>query len=295
VKYLHKYHFFLFILMGIVVVCGWSFVKPKMLEVTRLQLTKEELIKNINTGNRLVEEEDKIQAQVLDIKNKMASYIRFNDRAAVKAELLTTILQTGEQYGFVIKVIDSVSWHERSETELLNIHVIANGTFSQFYAFIDKLFQYSLPCMISNFSISVLPNGLLEIDMHLGAFFIKTADAQWVSLPQWKSRSNRKELGEVLDPFYKAKHEVELKNFSSSEFVSRLNAISYDQIKFVGYMVDDDRRWALAKLPDGEAVEIFQNVVFGVEKVRVESISEEGVVIEINGEKKLMHYVINHL
>lgn len=274
---------------------GWSYVKPIMLEVNKLQIIKSELIAKINEEKGFVREEEKIKVQNLDIKKKMARYIRFDDKSVVKTELLTAILQAGECQGFVIKSIDSVNWRAVSNTEVLTMHVIANGTFAQFYAYIDKIFRYSLPFVLSDFSIAVLASGLLEIDMHLDAFFVKTFDAQWVSLPQWKIRSLRRELGDGLDPFYKAKREIELINFNSSELASRLDRVSYDQIRFVGYMVDDERRWVLARLPDGGTVEIFQNTVFGVEKVKVESISEEGVLLEVSGEKKLVRYAINSL
>lgn len=144
------------------------------------------------------------------------------------------------------------------------------GKFLQLVDFIEILSDYSLPIILTDFSLQSISSESVQIDMQFLGIYIAGFGR---SPGMWYSTQTTSHLKPILrDPF-------------ATPAVNngvRDDLLSIHQMRYVGYLQQENLFWGLLMLPNGKTIHVRQGDILGLEKLRVVSVDEKRIQFENN-------------
>jgi Tfp pilus assembly protein PilO len=199
---------------------------------------------------------------------------------SVSSEMLAAVIKVAEENGLTITSANPLPWMQNSDLTVFNFSIMAEGQYGQFVEFLLRLSTCPFTLMLADFSIETVAFDRLKITLKIAGFFIKSSDSSFVS----PLKPLKRQIHFDRDPF------LVQKNNLITQASSLQTAIH--NIKFVGFIRDVKRSWALAMLPSKKTIVIIQNNLVGLEKARFVGLNEHEVILEIHGKKSFIKYAL---
>lgn len=263
-------YFYWVILVGILGVGLYLDAKPMLENLFLTRASIKMVAEQWQSEKNMIKQKVRMQNQVQELSKKLADYFS-SEKTSI--EVFARIWQLGEMYGLVMQVLEPIQL--KNTHNVLAMHLLATGNFFQYTAFFSALAQASLPLLVTDFSLQLEKNNQVRIEMTLNGISIAMKKTARTSL--LVSVSN------AQDPFLE-KNEFVLTDQSANDLALILS-IPWQQLRLAGYLQEDQKRFALMKLPNEKTVAVSPGDYIGLEKMRVVMVGENVVMIEGSGQK----------
>ncbi len=241
-------------------------VKPKVMRIWQMKQMEKDFCAQYDKEMSLVNNQEMIRKDLKQVSEKVVSYFR-NNNFLLTTEIIEAILQASKASGLVVQTIQPATRQMNQAINTNPIHLILLGKFAQLVNFFEILSHYSLPIVLKDFSLRSLPSELVQMDMQfLGVYIGGFGNSKG----GWSKMQNSDFKLNLRDPF-----EVPAVNSKvNNDFASIY------QMKYVGYLQQDNFFWGFLMLPSGKTIHVSQGDILGVEKMRVVSLDINQIKFE---------------
>lgn len=282
-------YFFIFAIIIGAFFWGYYFdIKPLLIKFNETKHEKEKLHDEIYSAKLLLDRRANVQTQWQQLQNNLSRCLRAENNAEVASELLAAVLRAADTNGLQVNSIEPGVWQNNFGVNNLSMHLFIHGRFLQFLGFVSMLRLYALPIEVADFHAHADAGGELEMDLQLNGYYVSTQRVL-IPAPLWMP-STTIDFYAQRDPFISIPGKiVELDNRSIDNNLL-LQSVFLKQIKWVGYVANDKKFWALAKLPCGKTIEVERHTILGLEKAHVIQLSDRDIIVNLSGHQIHMFY-----
>lgn len=224
-----------------------------------------DLKQKINQYSQLLLTERKLLSD-LQAKKNLSKLKNKNPVNKIKKISLNTVQTIGyldriaRMEGFSMKKIYPLKNISISGIRASVFKISMLGDFLRLKKLMNRFAKSVIPLVVDDFSLRINQQGEVEFEMRLLVFYMQA-------------------LTTVL-----------LDKEDTSK--SKLYTTSLQELKWVGYLQKNSSFFGLVMLPDGNTVDVKVGSVIGKENARVILIDQAKMVVEINGNKSIIHYSI---
>lgn len=277
---------YFFIVLGVVIGLGIvTLLMPTYFQFQEKKLFLKKLIIRFEAEKNLIQEQKNLMHKVELLQKNLASDTQLhhlND-----AELINTILYIINLNGLTVELIQPDEKIHQYNLDTISIHLITNGKFQQFIAFISLLKQYHLPVVLTNFRLEAKIHNKIQIDMRLLGFFLinlklnhsNPIDCQKNQFASCKSDP----FVSHFEPSFVFTDEWKLED-------DQLSKVSIYQIKYIGFFQKYHEQRALVMLPNGKVVEVNAKTKIGLEKANLSQLCEQDLIFTLGNKILRMNY-----
>lgn len=265
-------------------------IYPVLQQVKKTAVDERKWHQQVMEEKKWLHQAPAITQQLHQLNEVIAPFLRANNPTIVTAELLSSIMRSAELSGVMIQTLQPIAWHQLYGANALIIAVSAQAHFSQFADFMASLSQSALPILLQDFSLHAEQNGSVKINFQLAGMYVPTT--QFV--PRYFPEKVRREIKKSgLDPFLPNVNKLELTNRYDDDDLL-LHSVPLINVKWVGYIKQNNRSWALAMLPNNKTLAIARGASVGLEQAKLTLLNAESVLLENQGRKIRMSYAVRN-
>lgn len=222
-------------------------VRQKVILLAQKQIIEKNVLNAIDQNK-------KILSNITFSQQK--SLLKIDNKLLETADILAYITHFFVAQNVVIDKVQLLKVKAVAGVNALPVKVSATGDFAALPKLIAALSASSLLVAINDFSLQIDRNGKMITEMQLLVFAV-----------------------------YVKALAVDFQTSRADDMGALMNTTSLKQIKWVGFLRDENTIFGLLMLPKGETVAVRAGSIIGVEKGKVMSVGEEGVMIDSRGEK----------
>lgn len=220
---------------------------------------KEKIIRlaQLQQTEKKLSKELQAKDQPLDKKNIMANSTSLIDlspgpNSLKVTEVLLKLIRAIEDNNYTVQTLQPLSIQTIAGMPVLPIKILVQGSLRQLSRMLMS-FMSHFRMGVSDFSLQVDEQGMAVLEMSV--LIVCLPSTNTVSLEQEK----------------------------------QINTASLEQIKYVGYMQNDQHFWALIMLPNGKTLAITVGSAIGAKNWHVLKVSAEKIIVAMGSQQFIIH------